>query len=128
MDAVQMMSRCRDARPAGIARLDDYRFRINRAGVATVVPEPGGLVFGRLWSIDDADLGRLDQYEGIARGIYRRSPCTVESDGAQRQALMYVAADSELGLPRADYMKGVLAAATSLDLPDAYLTELASWA
>jgi len=127
MNAAPMSSRCRDAQPIGIARLDDYRFRINRAGVATVAPEPGGLVFGRLWSIDGDDLGRLDRYEGINRGLYQCSPCAVESDGAQRQAQMYVATDSEPGLPRADYMTGVLDAARSLGLPDAYVKELASW-
>lgn len=127
MDASQMGARCRGARPAGIARLDGFRFRINRAGVATVVPELGGAVFGRLWAVDDADLNALDGFEGTNQLIYRRSRCTVDSGGAWLEAFIYVAADSEPGRPRPRYLPGVLGAAISLGFPDGYLRELASW-
>jgi gamma-glutamylcyclotransferase (GGCT)/AIG2-like uncharacterized protein YtfP len=127
MDLPQMSLRCPSARPRGAARLGGYRFLINQAGVATVVAQPGGDVFGLLWDLVQADLDRLDRYEGIDRGTYRRGRCTIEAMGSSQQALIYVAADAQPGMARPGYMAGVLAAARSLRLPDAYLDELASW-
>src|SRR4051794_9122870 len=51
MIASQMARRCPGARLIGPALIRDYRFRINRRGVATVLPETAAIVRGALWSL-----------------------------------------------------------------------------
>ncbi len=43
MHVGQMALRCPASRPLGRAWLDDWRFRINKRGTATIVREPGAL-------------------------------------------------------------------------------------
>ena len=127
MDASQMGIRCEGAIRSSVARLDGHRFRINRGGVATVVAEPGAVVFGCLWRVTAAHLAELDRYEGVARGVYERLGCVVGVDGSRYDALIYVAADRAPGRPRAGYLDRIVAAAEALGLPDDYLRELDSW-
>ncbi len=37
-------------------------------------PNDGRSIVGEVWSVDDACLVRLDQEEGVAEGLYSRSP------------------------------------------------------
>jgi gamma-glutamylcyclotransferase (GGCT)/AIG2-like uncharacterized protein YtfP len=42
-------------------------------GIA-VAPEAAANVTGEVWSVDAATLARLDAFEGVAEGLYRRAP------------------------------------------------------
>ncbi len=83
-------------RPVGEAELEVARlrgFRRVRAAAASypvLVPDPGGVVEGRLFfGASEAERARLDAYEGEA---YRLAPVTVEdSAGRAVQALTYLA-------------------------------------
>ena len=72
LDPEQMDWRCPDAIALGAARLDDWAWRIGGRGYATVSPSPGHHVWGGAWNVSDSDLARLDRYEGVAGGHYRR--------------------------------------------------------
>jgi gamma-glutamylcyclotransferase (GGCT)/AIG2-like uncharacterized protein YtfP len=125
MDLRQMASRCPGAERVGIAVVPDYGVLINAQGVATVIPAKGKSVFGLLWRLSDKNVEALDAYEGVAAGHYRRDYVTVDADGVQIEALVYVATNVTRGKPRPGYMEGVLRAARDVGLPEVYLAELA---
>ena len=124
MDAHQMAIRCPGAERVGIAVLPDHRVLINAQGVGTVIPAKGKSVFGLLWRLSDQNVEALDAYEGVASGDYQREQVTVDVDGAQIDALVYVAANVAPGKPRAGYLEVVLKAAAEVGLPESYLAEL----
>ena len=114
----QMSQRCPDAELIGQASLADHVFLINRNGVATVVPEKNATVFGVLWEISADDEDSLDYYEGVSSGYYaKKKPSVQLPSGEPREALTYVATDSRPGMPRSNYLEGIIAAAVHHELP-----------
>jgi gamma-glutamylcyclotransferase len=138
LDATQMRLRCPEARYAGKARLDDYRFsfpvwsRIRQSGLISIDPAVGEKVWGILYELTDADLKRLDHREGYSadrppsRNPYNR--ITVRVARGQRKmsdAQTYVARTSiETRLPSADYAAYLLHLAAARGLPDDYREKL----
>ena len=49
-------------------------------GYPGMVPHPGDHsgVAGEVWSVDDAALQRLDEFEGTHEGLYRREPVALQ--------------------------------------------------
>jgi gamma-glutamylcyclotransferase (GGCT)/AIG2-like uncharacterized protein YtfP len=128
MEVRQMLRRCPGARLVSSAAADGWRFRITAGGVATIVPENGASVHGVIWLLAQGHRESLDRYEGVALGLYRAANIEVRlADGASALALVYVAAGSEAGVPRAGYLQRVVAAAAAHNLPPAYLEELRGW-
>jgi hypothetical protein len=129
-----MKRRCPTARFVGAARLRHYRFAIVRSGYASVVPERNAVAYGVLWLLTPADERRLDGYEEIATGLYRRACLGVElianhhDNGRRVGALVYLAGDAGLGRPRPDYLEPILAAAQSHEFPLSACAEIARWA
>jgi len=124
----QMASRCAGATSLGSAVLEGHRFRIGRRGYGTVVPEPGATVHGVLWSLRPEDEAALDVYEGVRHGLYRKVRQPVRTaDGAEHEAMVYVAAEPEPGAAVAGYVEKIVAAAEAHGFPAAYLDELRSW-
>lgn len=128
MDVTQMSQRCSGAVLRGVGKLPGYRFVINTGGVATVVPESSGTVHGVLWDLTEADEQKLDRYEGVNFGHYRKIIRTVEvAQDHLVPALVYVAADDRPGSPRAGYLERIVAAAEVHRLPSEYVRELRMW-
>jgi gamma-glutamylcyclotransferase (GGCT)/AIG2-like uncharacterized protein YtfP len=128
MVASQMATRCPNASILGLACLQGYRFRINSRRVGTVIPDQTHQVYGLLWDISPQDLLALDRYEDVKAGLYEKTNVVVEPlSGRQVEALIYLATDQSIGLPRPRYMKDVVAAAKQWKLPQAYIQELALW-
>ena len=65
----QMKFRCPDAQALDRAALVGCTFRINRYGVATVVPSTSR-VHGLLWEISASDEDSFSRYEGEATEFY----------------------------------------------------------
>ena len=122
-----MGKRCPDARLSGTAVLDNFRFRINSRGVATVVATDGGEVHGVLWELNRSDERSLDEYEGVVSGLYRKETVSVLSKSGSVRALIYLAADEGVGEARPGYMGLILAAARENRFPREYIEELAQW-
>lgn len=61
---------------------------------------PGGNTDGRLLAVDDAGLERLDQYEGVERGLYVRVavPVTGAAGTDGEQCWVYVGDPARLGV------------------------------
>ena len=125
MDVRQMALRCPDAVILGSASLSAHAFLINTPGVATVIPASNQVVHGVLWEISPADEARLDRYEGVASEFYRKDIARVRAtDGAETDALIYLASDVRPGQARTGYMERILEAAEYHHLPETYIAAL----
>lgn len=62
-------------------------------------PEDQLGVTGELWSVDEAALRRLDRFEGVDQGLYRRVPIALQPPDAQRVAETYLYNKSVSGRP-----------------------------
>ena len=112
MDVAAMAQRCPSSRPLGPARLMNYRFFIMTDGFASVRRAAGSAVYGLLWDLALADVAALDRFEDVASGRYGKIVQPVIRSGAGGvQALIYVGASQETGLPRPGYLESVIAAA-----------------
>lgn len=128
MDKRQMEERCPDAVSVSMATLRGYRFIINTHGVATVVPDTSGVVYGILWNISKRDEESLDVYEGVRCGIYRKDYVDIETqDGKLPLVLIYIARDSNIGNPGDGYMERIISYSEEHRLPEKYIEELRSW-
>ncbi|GAC1563732.1 MAG: hypothetical protein NVS2B5_29410 [Beijerinckiaceae bacterium] len=128
MDAAAMAKRCPASRPLGSARLARHRFAILQAGYATVVHDPSVMVHGLLYDLALADVAAFDRYEGVAGDLYRKAMQPVLREaGAPVRALVYIGAGACDGRPKPGYMEGVIAAARTAALPEAYIAFLATF-
>jgi gamma-glutamylcyclotransferase len=133
MDPAVMAERCPSYTSLGPALLEGYELAFTRrsrrsgTGVADIVPAPGSVVWGVLYEVDDACLESLDRKEGRGWAYERVTvPVTLEADGSVHEAQSYsvVTRESEPVAPSAAYLDGLISAAETAELPDAYVTTL----
>jgi gamma-glutamylcyclotransferase (GGCT)/AIG2-like uncharacterized protein YtfP len=95
--------------------------------MATVVEDPadpGNQVFVALYDVSPQDVERLDEWEWIDQGVYRKIQVRVATLDGEQLAWMYVLNAYEGGLPSARYL-GILAeAAEAAGAPDDYVADL----
>ncbi len=123
MSRAVMRRHCPQACAIGCAELADHRFVITRDGYASIVPRRESVVHGIVWQLAAGDFVRLDLYESIATGLYRRKKIAIRLKGRLTPAWVYVGR-SGCGSARAGYLDLVLAAARDWKLPDAYVSEV----
>ena len=73
----QMRERCPAAETGPVVALPGWRFIINRRGVATLRPCPGGQAWGLVWQLTRECEATLDRYEGVAAGHYTKAEIEV---------------------------------------------------
>jgi gamma-glutamylcyclotransferase (GGCT)/AIG2-like uncharacterized protein YtfP len=56
-------------------------------------------VVGEVWSVDEAALQRLDHFEGVHEGLYRREPIPLQSPYADRAIDAYISVLPVSGKP-----------------------------
>jgi len=123
-----MRERCPGARPHSLARLDGWRFFINRRGAASIWPDPNGVVYGVLWACQLGHFAGLDAFEGVRWHHYFRRRLFVALPHAHVGAFVYTGTRHMTGRARPNYMLGaVLPGARAFGLPGGYITELESW-
>lgn len=130
MNLEQMRYRCSGHHAVFLkrVRLDGWRFcyrgysRGWGGGVATIVPEPDGHVWGALWEIDRGSLAVLDRYEGYP-SFYDRFLVTVRDDGGtEYEALVYeMQGNTAECLPSDGYREAVFRGAMACGLPEDYI-------
>ena len=95
--------------------------------MATVVEDPSdpaNQVFVALYDVHPRDVERLDEWEWIDQGVYRKIQVRVQTLDGEQLAWMYVLNAYEGGLPSARYL-GILAeAAEAAGAPDDYVADL----
>ena len=125
MEPGHMARLCPGIRAAGVARLPDHRFAINRRGFATVIPQTGETVHGVLWLAADRHVRALDAFEGVEEKLYTRRFLQVTGEGdSARQALVYVACDAHPGKPAKGYLDIIVKGARHFNLPADYTAVL----
>ncbi len=112
-----MARRCPGAKAVGLARLERHRLAVMREGWLTATRDPRAAVHGVLWDLALSDIPALDRYEGLARGLYAKAGQPVVATGGAKRALVYFGANAGPGVPRADYLAEVVAAARAWPLP-----------
>jgi gamma-glutamylcyclotransferase (GGCT)/AIG2-like uncharacterized protein YtfP len=129
----EMAGWCPAARFVGPALLEGYRVALTRrsirwgGGVADIVPDGGGSVWGVVYAVPAADLDELDRKEGEGFA-YRRRPVDVLLAGEQREAEAYEVMEKLVVVPPAtpEYAALVLGGARERGLPAAWLGTLES--
>ena len=128
MSRALMRRHCPAGREVGTAVLAGYRFIITIDGYASIVPHPGGRVYGVLWRLSPRDLVVLNAYESLDSGLYFRTTRPVQAADGQVAAMIYVARERALGRPKPGYLDVVVDAAREWGLPGDYVGSLERWA
>jgi AIG2-like family. len=132
MNAASMHDRCPDSVKIGNAGIPNFRFAIDSAGVATIIDSPDGYVQGILWLISPMDERRLDIYEGVKAGCYRKEHLSVITNYLEVvKALVYISARPECDPSthtRSFYMSDIYETAKEAKFRKYYLEKLARYA
>jgi hypothetical protein len=133
-----MKTRCPSATFIGVARLPGYGLTFNResinrgCGVADVVREAGGSVWGAIFEIQELDVGQFDRSEGYQRGRERNSywcrECKVFVDCDERRAVTaetyFAEREPAPPPPNQAYKDLILSGARHWHLPIDYIARL----
>jgi cation transport regulator ChaC len=77
-------------------------------GVASLKKEKGGVVFGLVTEADAADLAKMDRFEGVGSGNYKRQTVPVVlATGERVKAVAYVSTSAEFNMPSREYLEAV---------------------
>ncbi|HZZ59868.1 MAG TPA: gamma-glutamylcyclotransferase family protein [Roseiarcus sp.] len=124
MSVQAMAGRCPRSKPIGAGRLERHRLAVMREGWLTAVRDPRSVVHGVLWDLALSDVPALDRYEGLAQKLYVKIVQPVVAPGGAKRALVYFGANSGPGIPGADYIANIVAAARAWPLPAEGITAL----
>jgi gamma-glutamylcyclotransferase (GGCT)/AIG2-like uncharacterized protein YtfP len=136
MSPRQMQRRCPGAQAVGLGRLDGYRFTITTNGGANVVKAPGHCVIGVVWRVERWHLAKLDGWEGVSAGVYRRTWCNVTMLGADGldaagrtvPAVVYLSARRWPGIGKPIYIEtAILYGARRFGVAATYQDEIRGW-
>jgi len=83
-------------------------------------------VFVALYDVHPKDAERLDEWEWIDQGVYRKIQVRVQTLDGEQLAWMYVLNAYEGGLPTARYLGLLAESADKAGAPDEYVTDLRS--
>jgi gamma-glutamylcyclotransferase (GGCT)/AIG2-like uncharacterized protein YtfP len=123
-----MGARCPGARAIGPARLDGWRFLINKRGAASIWPDADHAVHGVLWWCNLGHIEALDAYEGVRWRNYFRRRLFVAQDAGEAGAFVYTGSRHMPGVARPNYLlSAVLPGAREFGLPRCYIAQLESW-
>lgn len=130
LDVAQMRRRCPHSPVRGSGWVRGWRLTFGGedrgwdGALATVVEDPGHAVFVLLYDLSAADEARLDDWEGRALDLYTRIRVRVSTLEGDLLAWTYVLNGYEGGLPSADYLELVAAAAEAAAAPADYVAAL----
>jgi gamma-glutamylcyclotransferase (GGCT)/AIG2-like uncharacterized protein YtfP len=132
LDPNLMAERCPHSPLRGTGWLTDWRLTFGGeelgwdGSMATIVEDPGSQVFVALYDVSPYDVPRLDEWESVDQGIYRKIHVRVQTLDGEQLAWAYVLNAYEGGLPSARYL-GILAeAAEAAGAPDDYVADIRS--
>ena len=125
LSKVQMHIRCPDAVPVGSLTLEDWTL-VFRA-VADVAASPGDTVHGAVWKLSPSDEATLDQFEGVAKGTYRKVYIPIEpfdfGGDHHEDMLVYVMNSTGIMPPTISYLRTIRDGYRDFALPMAALDD-----
>lgn len=118
MSRPDMALRAPGATPFGLGRLDRHRLVVTAEGWLAVKAARTSSVHGVVWRLTPRDLARLDTYEGLGPGRYRRRLLSVSMTGGARPCFVYHGAGMREGarLRRRPFLEAVLGPAMTWNL------------
>jgi hypothetical protein len=128
LDPDRMRHRCPSATPLGSARLDGWRLRIGRRGVATIQRAASESTWGGLWDIATGEIKDLDAAEGVCIGLYEPIQVEVLTGSGLRRARVYIEPFDGPGAPRPGYLRHLVVGAEYFDLPSKHREHIAALA
>jgi len=132
MDPARMARRCPHSPQQGTGWLEGWRLTFGgqdlgwEGALPTVVEDDGHRVFVALYELSEADEARLDEWDGVSLGYYRKARVRVSTLDGDVLAWLYVLNDYEGGLPSARYLGMMADAAEAAGAPADYLEWLRS--
>jgi gamma-glutamylcyclotransferase (GGCT)/AIG2-like uncharacterized protein YtfP len=132
LDTAEMRKFCPTATPTVVARLNGYRVAFARYGAGSsgggcnLETESGHEILGLVYELSEAEFDQLDRISGVDRGYYERVEFTVTTESGDEIAVYTYVIPASGGPfhPTVAYTRPILAGATALNLPDAYIAEL----
>ncbi len=138
MSLAQMRERCPESVAIGKGWLSDHalvfpRYSTRRqSGAASIAPRPGATVWGVIYATTEADLARLDVFEGFradrvaAENNYNRAMILVARQNMEPLACVtYIARpEADHFPPSHDYLQTILTGAIENRLPEPYVQAL----
>lgn len=127
LDPRRMAKRAPASPPAGAGWLRGWRLTFAGADLgwqgplATVVESEGCEVFVMLYEVTQADEHSLDEWEGVALGLWRKIRVRVDSMSGSQLAWLYVLDGYEGGLPTREYLQLIADAAHAGGAPADYV-------
>ncbi|MDE0887479.1 MAG: gamma-glutamylcyclotransferase [Myxococcota bacterium] len=120
----RLAERIPNPRPVAVAQLDAHRLVFNKpsadgSGKANLIPEPGSVAWGVVWSIPATAWTTLDGFEPG----YRRTSCRIHDGAGQShcaQVYLFEAPGTEQ-LPYAGYVEHLLEGAREHGLPETFV-------
>lgn len=123
MNLAQMARRCPNSPLKGVGVLRGYRWIITSRGYANIIPDPQEMVEGLLFFLSAEDEIKLDHFEGVAEGNYRKAAVTVRSNGEALIALAYIDPIVAEGRPQDEYVERMNMAVRDAQLSPEYLQQ-----
>lgn len=128
MDLNQMDYRCPDSFVFDTVVVDNYKFVLDSAGVASIIPSKGSKVEAMLWVVSALDVETLDTYEGVAYGCYEKTTMPIIIDGVKIEVLVYFSLRDIINTGyRSGYMSRIIKAAIDANFSEGYIKELSTW-
>jgi gamma-glutamylcyclotransferase (GGCT)/AIG2-like uncharacterized protein YtfP len=140
LDPRQLRGRCPSARFVAVAKLPDHRLAFTRyakdrgCGTCDGVPEAGHDIWGVVFDISEADLGRMDESEGyqpgrpLSENAYIREQREVCRDGKagepMRVWLYFANRQPNPPFPNLAYKQQLVEGARFWGLPEEYQEQL----
>lgn len=116
-----MQNRCPHCHIVAGGVLKGYRWIISARGYANIVKSSSDTVHGVVYRLSGPDEQRLDEYEGVSGGSYRKELLHVEIHGAPARCLVYVDPIEEEGVPRKEYSDRINKGIKDAQLPADYV-------
>ncbi len=134
MDEEHMAILCPDAKKVGIGYIPFYRFAIDNAKLATIIFDKKSFVEGIVWLVSEEDIRKMDLYEGVAEGCYRKdyiSAAIGDKVGTLIEPLVYISNRPEwdqAGGTASEYMTRILELGARNNFVDVYMKTLIKYA
>jgi len=132
LDPERMAQRAPHSPLQGSGWLEGWRLTFGGEDVSwegplgTVVEDPGHQVYVALYDVNEQDEKTLDEWEGVAIGLWNKIRVRVSTLDGEATAWIYVLNGYEGGLPSARYLGMLAEAAQAGGAPDDYVLELRS--
>lgn len=132
MTGAVMDDACPEHRFLGPARLPAYRLAFMRrsvrtgTGVADILPDPEGSVWGALYELERDRLDGLDRKETLGAAYEHLDVVVLTADGISHSAMAYtvIAKEPVEVRPSLAYVQGLILGARERSLPETYLARL----